>query len=756
MTRRLAAILASLLLLAASALAQGDEADFSAKQAEKLNAFAKRAFTKGFPRQARVIWLQVLKLYDPDNTDANTALGYKKLGTSWNPDPSFTYPTTDSGTGAEGTALFKAYEGLKKDLGNAHRMQAKKWADAGRTDKAQYHYKMTLRWIDGDKEAQAALEYREIGTLSGTALEQTLYERSKLIEKAVNEQSKTDYAVEQVQVESQPLLAAQVKYVSMKSENFLIHGDPGQEEQLAEAARWAERTLRVCQQAFPWADERTGPKKNWSTEWGFFLAKETYHQILKANADKIPDLQFALENSSTIGMGSMIVGATGSEKVLYDAAVRNTAKGVAGFGTTGLGEGIGHTFVGMMFNNNRLFAVDRKRQEGTTASEEDREFTSPDFDVWKTLNLELAWKSTGGVPARDIPFCDAANFTNEQRIKAWSFCDYVMRRDPEILRKMDQLGLQMLGQRRKNPMEFEQKFDEANEVKVAELDRGWEDFWTESSSVLKAIQNNTAPLAAVSKGVEKWLEAFNAARKEYGGSPVTWSSNLSTRCADHANYLKANKAERGPAKEHTQSIDLGGTHLGSMFAEMAIVVTDAKLANAKKLFQSWLDIPGYRDALVHDFLLTVGIYSDGDILVMNVVSGLGTPRSRNSGYTSYPVRSAQGIPTQVTVADMGPELQELLEKHGHGTKKVVGYPLTLHFGQNLQGNRATYACKVTARGKDVPGLLMLDGGNNRRTSAPGMATFWPLDPLPAGDIEVVWTWEQDNGPQRLVAPFKTK
>ena len=105
---------------------------------------------------------------------------------------------------------------------------------------------------------------------------------------------------------------------------------------------------------------------------------------------------------------------------------------------------------------------------------------------------------------------------------------------------------------------------------------------------------------------------------------------------------------------------------------------------------------------------------------------------------------------------MGPELQKLLEKNGHGAKKVVGYPLTLHFGQKLQGNRATYACKVTARGKDVPGLLMLDGGNNRRTSAPGMATFWPLDPLPAGDVEVTWTWEQDNGPQRLAAPFKTK
>ena len=44
-------------------------------------------------------------------------------------------------------------------------------------------------------------------------------------------------------------------------------------------------------------------------------------------------------------------------------------------------------------------------------------------------------------------------------------------------------------------------------MSIAELDKEWEDYWTEASSVLKAIQNNTPPLAAISKGVEKWLDA---------------------------------------------------------------------------------------------------------------------------------------------------------------------------------------------------------------------------------------------------------
>ena len=94
------------------------------------------------------------------------------------------------------------------------------------------------------------------------------------------------------------------------------------------------------------------------------------------------------------------------------------------------------------------------RQQGTAATEEDREYNSPDFDIWKTLNLELAWKATGGVPARDLPFCDAATFTNEQRIKAWSFCDYVTRRDPTLLRdldpELDLLGGVLVGRRRES------------------------------------------------------------------------------------------------------------------------------------------------------------------------------------------------------------------------------------------------------------------------------------------------------------------
>ncbi|MCA8973009.1 MAG: hypothetical protein KDC95_24715, partial [Planctomycetes bacterium] len=190
--------------------------------------------------------------------------------------------------------------------------------------------------------------------------------------------------------------------------------------------------------------------------------------------------------------------------------------------------------------------------------------------VWKNLSLEMAWKSTGGVPANKLPFADAANFTNEERIKAWSFCDYMLRRDPKMLRTMDEIALEMKERRARQPAEFESKFAEQHPgTTIPQLDKEWEDFWTEASPVLKAIQNNTPPVSAISKGVDKWLAALNEKRAEFKRTPVTWSANFSTRCKDHAEYLDQNKDQRGPAAEHTQKVDLGGSYSGSLFAQMA-------------------------------------------------------------------------------------------------------------------------------------------------------------------------------------------
>ena len=743
-------------LLATAALIAQSEAQFNQRQAKALNSFAKTAFKKGFPRIAKIVWLKKIKLYDPNNVDAWTSLGHAKNGNSWVLDPRRPYPTKDTGKGSDGKPLESKYRALEKKLANNHRAAAKKYGKADRQDLAQKHWQMVLRWVKNDSEAATALEHREIGGLSGTDLEKTLFDRSKMIEKAIEVQSKQDYETETVTgIECAALDRAQVPYITVQSEHFTLHGAVDQEENLHKSLKWAERSLRICKEAFPWSyrDSR------WPLQWACVPNKETFQQTLKAN--DVKDLEWKLENTASSVIGKTKITTTPGLQTMFDSCVRNVAQGYSGFTSTGYREGIGHTFVGMMFNNNRLFAVDRKKQEGTSASEEDLEFKSPDFDVWKTLSLEMAWKSTGGVPANALPFCEASNFTNEERIKAWSFTDYMMRRDPEMLRTMDRIAADMKKRRAKQPLDFETTFNEKHpDVTLPQLEKEWEDFWTEASPVLKAIRNNTPPVSAISKGVDKWLIAFNDVRKKFRRAPVTWSANFSTRCKDHAQYLKKNKTERGPAAEHTQKVDLGGSYSTSLFAQMAVVEIGAKVSKAKKVFAKWINLPGFRDLFINHTILSIGMFVEGDIVVINATSGIGPPKDKQAGFDCYPPRNdtKQIFDRDVPVSLLGPEAAKILEKNGRAGKKTIGFPLTMHFGNSggvhLRGN---LSCSVRGKhGNEIEGVLVFDDGTIRTTTAPGMVTFWPLDPLPKGQINFVWSWSKDGTASSLKGGFSAK
>ena len=756
------AVLLALGILPATAFAQSpEEIKFGKKQAAQLHSYAKRAFKKGYPLNAKRVWLMLLSEYDTHHARSRAALGYRRLGNSWQLDPEFVYPKHDKPDAGAASMLRKKWFTLAKTLAAGHRRMAQQYEKAGRTDMSKSHYAKVLFFLPDDEKAQEALNHQPVAGLTGTALEQTLYDRSKKIERAVAEEARKDYPVETLPESAKhPLLEkAKVKYRSVKSEHFTVRGDL-ELELLIEAAVNAERAIRVMNVAYDGFDGFSKNPKTWLCDWGFFKEKDTYKQILKANADLIDpkNLEFLLEHSTGTAIRSQQVAirvtAAGNQKGSIDSAVRNVAQSYSGFRSDALIEGIGHTFVGMFFNNNRLFVVDRKKQIGTSASEEDLEKYSPNFDAWKDLALEAAWKLAEGTPAAQLPIIQAAKFPDDARIKSWSFCDYVMRRDTTLLQDMDRLrGV-------RNPIELEKRFTKAHDgLSIAQLEKEWKDFWTEASPVLRAIRNNTPPLASVSKDIKKWIKEFNKARKSLNSTQVTWSSAYSSRCKDHVEYLLANKDQREPDELQQQSIDLeGGSHLGSMFAQMCLVAISPK--KPKALFAKWLDYPGYRDALLNNSLRTIGMYSRKGVVVMDCIRGVGRAPKGKRFYRSYPTNQQQGIPNQIKVAELGSEVRALLEKKGHGKLEVLGYPLSLHhFGTGgLSGSRDSYRCRVTIGKKTMEGIYHIaDGGYNRRSSAPGLVVFYPLKPLKKGSrVHVVWTFEHAEGSSRNSFSFFTK
>ncbi|MCB9915133.1 MAG: hypothetical protein H6828_08295 [Planctomycetes bacterium] len=754
------ALLLSLLFcfFAPSATAQNFdklEASVREKNAKALNDYAEDAFKQGFPKVAKKIWLMLLSEYDPDNASAHKALGEIQQGGKWIPDPEAKpYPKDDNPDVNKAKALKKKWEAVAHKVAGEHMKLAAEYDKAGRTDKSRPHYEKVVRFEPDNETAQQALDYKEVAGLSGTDLEQKLYERSKLIERAVAEEAHKDYPVERLPDSNRnPLLdKANVSYISVKSEHFIVRGD-FDEDLLKEAAVLGERAMRVMEAvASGYEDRFSLDPRRWITDWAFFQDQNTYIQVVNSNKELIGDdarLKFITEQTRGTALvdnehrAFIDLQAPNNAKGVEDGAVRNVAQDASGFVSVALREGIGHTVVGMMFNNNRAFIVDRETQQRTSTGEEDVDAYSPNMDTWKDLAVESAWRLTQETPAGQLPLIKADKFTDDARIKAWSFVDYMVRRDPGLLHDLDKLGDQG------TYLRVQEKFNkEEGDVTLQQLEKEWKDFWTEASPVLKAIRNNTEPLSAVTKEVKDWLGDLNEARKERGLSPVTWSSDYSGRCRSHVEYLLAHEDQRGPDLEQHENIDLdGGTHLGDLFAQMAIVDTDAK--KPKDSFRRWLDYPGYRDVLLNYTLRIVGLYVQDDVLVMDVMRGIGQPEAGEGGLRMYPDNTAKEVPTSVKVADLGPELKEFLTKHGQGGLEVVGYPISLHrFGiGGVHGEPSTYQCQVEIRGQKVEGLIHIaDGGSNRHTSAPGLIVFYPLAPLPkGGEVKVKWVWQDKEG-----------
>ena len=363
---------------------------------------------------------------------------------------------------------------------------------------------------------------------------------------------------------------------------------------------------------------------------------------------------------------------------------------------------------------------------------------TPDIESWRDLAIESAFELRG-TPLAKMPLISAANFPADARIRAWSFSDYLLRRDPRLLLELDATRAS------KSPPAVRGAFRANTGISLDLLEKEWRDFWTGATPVLRALRGSRPPFDASSKDAVKWISAFNKARKKYwprqgkAPAPVTWNVAWSLLCKQHGKYLASNSGERGAVAEQTQRDGLkGASKKGEYFAQMALVSTDR---SPSKTFAGWIHLPGYRDALLNPHLSQVGLYSEAGITVIDALRGIvpanGTPM------LAYPFNQSSGVPASIELAELGPAVAALMKRDD--LEGEVGYPISLHTWQG--GSAANATCVVRARGKTVAGIVQSTGaGFNRRNSAPGLRVFYPLEPLPRQTrIEVQWTLGPDRG-----------
>src|SRR5690606_37043425 len=120
------------------------------------------------------------------------------------------------------------------------------------------------------------------------------------------------------------------------------------------------------------------------------------------------------------------------------------------------------------------------------------------------------------------------------------------------------------------------------------------------------------------------------------------------------------------------------------------------------------------------------------------------------------------VPTEVELAELGPDVVEAVGKHAKQKRPPakIGYPISLHFFRTgALPPSSSIRCTVKANdSEDVEGFVQIaDGGASRRTSAPGLVVFYPLQPLKRGSAYTVeWSFESRGGATVPKYQFFTK
>jgi uncharacterized protein YkwD len=500
-----------------------------------------------------------------------------------------------------------------------------------------------------------------------------------------------------------------------------------------------ERSLAFCQKAFDGCERWQKPPVL-TPHYAFFKHRPDWADIVRANGSAVGgDIDFIVKNTSSCGIdkgkNGLFLSGIENTATVFDYAVRKVAEQYALVGTDAVTEGVGHAIVGMFFGKNLIVSVAPRKQEGTVTNKDYSKFELPDLETWKDLARELAFEK-GNAPAAHLPLISASQFSHEERLKAWSFVDYLLRRNPTLIVDLDNT-------RGKSKTDFDvmAAFQDSTKLSLRGLEDEWKHFYIDDSPALAAIRNKVTPMQAVSKDAPTWLEELNRQRRIYKTKEVVWSAELSTACRQHADYLKQNKGERGIEQERTQVPGKPGfTNEGRQFAATAVVSTRDK--DPRKAMEQWLLLPGYRDVLLDRSLEQIGAYADGPVCVLDVIRG----RAKKSFTETviYPAndtdqgkRKKDPVPSAIDVDLIGPELRAELQKNGQGKLKQVGFPLTAHFFGADVADKVSIS--VMAGGEEVKGVLFHSIEGSRRIAAPGLWVFIPFQPLRKG-IDIIATW----------------
>ncbi len=499
------------------------------KSAERLHKYSVSCFKARWFSQARRIWREVLSHYDENNEASRSALGYKRSGRLWVLGATL-YPDKDLASASAKRKLGKKWDKLAAELAREHKKMSLRLRKEGKGERADWHLDRALRFDPSDTEVAELRKLKSFEGFHGSKDEVGTLMRSRLMAQTREVVKEMDFPIRDLDDERNStidnILGKSFGYQGVSSPNFTLWGDIGK-DQLREGALWAERALYWCQTVLG-TNRSMGPQRIKGHHWVLFKSKEPWASYVRGMSNNPRDAEFSIQYASSMSWGRVTSshGRTSMEQV-RDHVVRKVVQDYTAVRTNAMHEGVGHALCGYFFNKTLEFMVAQPRGKGTSAGKREIKILMPDIEKWNEMAEEVAWEQ-GATPANRLPFLTANKMTNEDRIKAWSFCLYFFRRNPGFLQALDSTKAKGAH----GPAHVDEKFEEAAHVPLGQVEKEWREFLTEPDRLLRFCKKDWGGDTPLSPAWKKLMIELNKERIRKGQAFFGWRNEFSENLRD--------------------------------------------------------------------------------------------------------------------------------------------------------------------------------------------------------------------------------
>jgi hypothetical protein len=680
----------------------------------------------------REIWLE----YDETDQKARERTGFVRVGDLWRKDDArLVLDRNLDGNKTKLRRIEKDLDALEQRLLASHRELAESYDRTGDGVRAARHWRRVLRFAPGDAAATAALALRSFEGFAGSPDELRMLRRARAIQGAVEWLNRTPFPAAPLGDRRHGLLeGAGIQHTGVRSASFEVWGSIPIED-LQVIAADCERALLLAHTLFGTAlGEPFVPRRRRNLL--FVATAEEYASVLQAcrgqfDAERLRFLTDEVDQCFVDHQGQSLrlhKAALGLP-VARDQAVRGVVQDAFGVQAEGLWEGLGHAACGFLFGRTLTFLLEQ--QKGRTSAGTTQKTLTPDIDVWMQIAQESAWAKSD-TRTSELVLISAANFSVEQRVKAWAICHYLIHWRPELLRQLDDSQSPTI----KTAVAVENEFLRRTGVPLPRLDDDWRTYWARGDQLRQAMARDPMPneKAKDRKSVERAravIDAVNAARAAARVGPVGWFRSDSPDAAllqRHERDLAAYERERQrferekprgkePPEPPATPACVGRTALWAPGADAVAAV------------EAWQRSPALRDLLLHpgrDLLGAIEVQGAAlDVSPPAQPATAGAP-------TPWPSAGQQDVPGAAAWSAVGVVTQKALAAAGVADVDV-GMPLTLHFWRAMDSEALSLVrCEVFVGNLPIEGVLVVD--------APlGVVAFVPLRPLPPkARLEVRW------------------